>query len=51
MEDKEFKNVLVSFFSETKKTGWGKNEIVTQIKELYIEFLESRLEFYLEEST
>lgn len=35
-----FKEKLLVFFSSTRKTGWGKKEVVNQIKDCYIEFLE-----------
>lgn len=35
-----FKEKLLVFFSSTRKTGWGKKEVIAQIKDCYIEFLE-----------
>lgn len=42
--NRNFKDELVDFFKKTNKTGWGKNEIQTQIRELWIEFLEDLIE-------
>lgn len=38
--EKDFKDLLVEFFEQTDKTGWGKNEIVKKIKDLWIRYLE-----------
>ena len=39
---KDFYSKLTNYFFETKKTGWGKHEIVSKIKDLYIEWLEEK---------
>lgn len=39
-EVKKFLQKVLTFFESTRKTGWGKNEVKAQIKDLYIEFLE-----------
>lgn len=41
---KDYQRELIDFFATTTKTGWGKNEIVAKLKELYIEYLEKQLE-------
>ncbi len=43
-EDKNFKDKLVKYFETTPKTGWGKNEVVKQIKELWMRHLERKME-------
>lgn len=43
-EDKTFKNIIIKYFEGTPKTGWGKNEIVRQIKELWMYHLEEKIE-------
>jgi hypothetical protein len=43
MDTRTFKDKLVNFFKSTRKTSWGKNEVVEQIKELYTEALEKDL--------
>lgn len=35
-----FRDRLIEFFDLTRKTDWGKNEVIMKIKELYTEFLE-----------
>ena len=40
---KLFKDKLVEFFEATRKTGWGKNEVIAKIKEAYTEFLEDAI--------
>lgn len=42
-EAKEFKEVILLYFSQTRKTSWGKNEIQITIKDLYIKFLEDKI--------
>jgi len=37
---KKFKAEIEEFFKSTTKTGWGKNEIVNKVKDLWAEFLE-----------
>lgn len=45
----EFYKRAIDFFSQTQKTSWGKNELVAQLKELYINYLEeTRLRARLE---
>ena len=41
---KHFKNEIEDFFQNTNKTGWGKNETVSKIKDLWAEFLERYVE-------
>lgn len=38
-----FKDLLIEHFEHTRKTGWDKNEIVRQIKDLWISHLEKAL--------
>jgi hypothetical protein len=39
----EFKDQLLSFFSKTEQTNWGKNQICTKILELYGDFVAGKL--------
>ena len=41
---KDFKEIILKQFRDTSKTGWGKNEIVTRIKDLWAMFLEKQIE-------
>ena len=41
---KEFKEIILKQFRDTSKTGWGKNEIVTRIKDSWTAFLEKQIE-------
>ena len=45
----DFKNKLVRFFERDKKSGWGKNQIVNAIKDIWIEHLETLMEDRKEE--
>jgi len=38
---REFYLRLETFFNETRKTSWGKNEVKNQIKDMYIDTLEN----------
>jgi len=44
LDNKNFKDVIVDHFEHTTKTGWGKKEIVREIKDLWTRFLEQALE-------
>lgn len=41
---KDFKNELIKFFERNSKSGWGKNQIVMIIKDLWIKQLEALVE-------
>ena len=41
MSYKELWIQAITFFASTNKTGWGKNEIVTKLKEMEIEYARS----------
>lgn len=41
-EVKKFLRKVLTFFESTRKTSWGKNEVIEQLKDLYIEFLEGQ---------
>ena len=42
MEDaKKFKDILVDYFSSTRKTSWGKNELTKIIRDKWTDFLEN----------
>ncbi len=43
-KDKDFKNELIRFFERGNKSGYGKLQIVTIIKDFWIKHLESRIE-------
>ena len=38
---KTYQEKLIAFFESTRKAGWRKNELISQLKNLYIEYLES----------
>ena len=44
LDNKNFKDTMIDHFEHTTKTGWGKNEIVKEIKDLWIWFLEQTIE-------
>jgi len=39
----EFKNKLLEFFEENQQTNWGKIQLRDKIKDIYIKYLESKL--------
>ena len=41
---KESKEIILKQFRDTSKTGWGKNKIVTRIKDSWTAFLEKQIE-------
>jgi len=43
-EDERFKESIVRYFKGTPKIGWGKNEIVRQINELWMYHFETKIE-------
>jgi len=43
-DNKNFKDAVVNHFERTTKTGWGKKEVVKEIKDLWTRFLEQALE-------
>jgi len=40
---KTYQEKLIAFFESTRKTSWGKNELISQLKDLYIEHLEDTI--------
>ena len=38
---KAYQEKLITFFKSTRKTSWGKNELISQLQDLYIEHLEN----------
>jgi len=45
---KSYQERLIAFFESTRKTSWGKNELISQIKDLYIEHLEYTVDTFEE---
>lgn len=39
-----FKNDLVKHFERSKKSSWGRNQVVNAVKDLWIKHLESFIE-------
>ena len=48
-KNKGFKNELVKLFERNTKSSWGKNQVVTIIKDLWIKHLEMLVEEEKEE--
>lgn len=43
-KNKGFKDDLIKFFERNRKSSWGKNQVVTVIKDLWIKHLELLVE-------
>ena len=43
MSNRDFKDMVVEHFEHTTKTGWGKNEIVKKVTDLWIGYLEETI--------
>ena len=40
---KSYQEKLTAFFKSTRKTSWGKSELISQLQDLYIEHLEDTI--------